>query len=120
MKTIRLRIALIWLCYLFAGIAWATDLIKYEPMMWAVIICCSVSVALRWLKPAFTRKTPTKLQVWISLPLIALLICLNHLLVDPTRHQAFLALFWAVAAFSLVIQAYEDKKVWTSGVDVIA
>jgi hypothetical protein len=120
MKTLRLRIGLIWLCYLIAGIGWATDLIKYELTMWVVVICCFASVALRWLKPAFPRRTFTKLQAWIVVPLIVLLICLNHLLVDPTRHQVIFAVFCVVVAVSLVVQAYEDRKVWTSGVDVVA
>ena len=115
MKSLRFRIGLIWLCYFIVGVGFATDLIKYKSMIWVVVFCGFASVALRFVKPAFPARTHPGIQAWILLPIIALLICANHLLTDPLRKQVlFIGWLLAVAA-SLLIQAYEDKRVWKSG-----
>ena len=119
MKSLRLRIVLSWLCYLVIGVAWMTDLIKYEPTLWLLFVCAFGPIALRYLEPAFPKRAHTKLQVWTLLPLFALTVSAKFILVDPMRQQVVFVGLCLVVAAALIFQAYEDKRVWTSG-DVVA
>ena len=49
-----------------------------------------------------------------------LLICANHLLADPIRHQILVAGILIVVAVTLIGEFIDDKKVWASGVDAAA
>ena len=115
MKTLRLRISLIWLCYLIAGVGFATDLIRYKPTMWIVAGCAFASLVLRYFWPRFPKRTHLKLQARILIPLVALTVAAKFVLADPMRQQVVIIGLCLVVAASLIFQAYEDKRVWTSG-----
>jgi hypothetical protein len=89
-------------------------------MLWVFVICGLASVAMRYLEPTFPKKRYTRLQAWTLLPLIALILGAKFLLVEPTQQQVVLVGCRIVVVAAFIFQAYEDKKVWTSGVDVVA
>jgi len=115
MKTLRIRIALIWLCYLIAGVGFATDLIRYKPTMWVVVGFAFASLVLRYFWPPFPKRTHLKLQAWILIPLVVLTVGAKFVLAEPMRQQVIFIGLCLVVAASLIFQAYEDKRVWTSG-----
>ena len=115
MKTLRIRIALIWLCYLIIGVGFATDLIRYKPTMWVVVGCAFASLVLRYFWPRFPKRTHIKLQAQILIPLFALTVAAKFVLADPMRQQVVFIGLCLVVAAALIFQAYEDKRVWTSG-----
>jgi|ERR1035437_1785617 hypothetical protein len=119
MKSLRLRIVLTWLCYLVIGIVLLTGLFKYPAAMLIIVIFAFASVALRFITPRFPKRAHTKVQALVLLPLFALLVVAKSMLTDPTRQQVILVGWWVVIAASLIFQAYEDKRVWTSD-DVVA
>jgi hypothetical protein len=119
MKSLRLRIVLSWLCYLVIGAAVLTGLYKYKPTLWVIVICGFASIALRYLEPAFPKRAHTKLQAWTLLPLFALTVSAKFILDEPIRQEVVFIGCWLVVAVSFIFQAYEDKRVWTSG-DVVA
>jgi len=119
MKTLRLRIALIWLCYLIAGVGFATDLIRYKPTMWVVVGCAFASLVLRYFWPRFPKRTHIKLQAQILIPLFVLTVAAKFVLAAPMRQQVVFVGLCLVVAAALIFQAFEDGRVWR-GVDHVA
>ena len=109
MKSLRLRVVLIWLSYLIIGVGWLTSLIRYEAVLWAVVVCAYASVAMRWLPPAFPKRQLRSQTLWIVWPLLAVLafaqFMFGHL-------QILAAGFWAVVVIAFAFQAYEDMRAW--------